>query len=121
MLPNTATRCPTTHTKLFCQCLVKRGPFPQTLTSPDFTPLELLFTGSAQSQGYTTKPMSIRELEQARGKYLEKIFGTYREKYEQNLNYFNSHNNTNKYPNLLVFLCESKYPSNIRIWNILRT
>ena len=40
--------------------------------------------------------MSIAELEQARGKYLEILFGKYREKCEQNLNYFNSHNNTNE-------------------------
>jgi hypothetical protein len=35
--------------------------------------------------------------------------------------YFSSYNNTNKCAYFLVLLCESKYPFNIRMWDMLRT
>jgi hypothetical protein len=37
LLPNNVALCPTTGTTLFCKRLVKRGLFPQTLISPEFT------------------------------------------------------------------------------------
>lgn len=39
LLPNNVKLCPTTDTTLFCKRLVKRGLFPHTFISPEFTPL----------------------------------------------------------------------------------